>query len=112
MEAYCFIAKYFPSGGGQPEKGLKMKKINVLGINVKCHNKREESLICIIKRDINNFYRTFKNKPYSIADAYYMLFGQIESLYFMDLINYDNYKLMTDRLFNLYIFTREKANHK
>ena len=38
---------------------------------------------------------------------------KIESLYFMDLINYDNYKLMTDRLFNLYIFTREKAeNHK
>ena len=90
-----------------------MKKINVLGINVKCHNKREESLICTIKRDIKDFYRTFKNKPYSIGDAYYRLFGKIESLYFMDLINYVNYELMTDRLFNLYIFTREKAeNHK
>ena len=90
-----------------------MKKINVLGINVKCHNKREEILICIIKRGVKEFYRTFKNKPYSIDDAYYRLFGKIESLYFMDLINYDNYKLMTDRLFNLYIFTREKAeNHK
>ena len=90
-----------------------MKKINVIGINVKCHNKREESLICIIKRDIKDFYRTFKNKPYSIGDAYYRLFGKIESLYFMDLINYENYKLMTDRLFNLYIFTREKAeNHR
>lgn len=90
-----------------------MKKINVLGINVKCHNEREESLIDIIKRDVKDFYRTFKNKPYSIGDAYYRLFGKIESLYFMDLINYDNYKLMTDRLFNLYIFTREKAeNHK
>ena len=88
-----------------------MKKINVLGINVKCHNKREESLICIIKRGIKDFYRTFKNKPYSIADAYYRLFGKIESLYFMDLINYDNFKLMTDRLFNLYIFTSEKAEN-
>lgn len=90
-----------------------MKKINVLGINVKCNNKREESLIFIIKKGIKYFYRTFKNKPYLIDDSYYRLFGKIESLYFMDLINYDNYKLMTDRLFNLYIFTREKAlNHK
>ena len=90
-----------------------MNKINLLGIEVKCHNKREEILICIIKRGVKDFYRTFKNKPYSIGDAYYRLFGKIESLYFMDLINYDNYKLMTDRLFNLYIFTREKAeNHK
>ena len=90
-----------------------MKKINVLGIEVKCHNKREEQLINIIKRAVKNFYSSFKNKPYSINDAYYRLFGKIESLYFMDLINYDNYKLMTDRLFNLYIFTREKAeNHK
>ena len=90
-----------------------MKKISLLGINVKCHNKREESLINIIKRGIKDFYRTFKNKPYSIDDAYYRLFGKIESLYFMDLINYDNYKLMTDRFFNLYRFTRETAqNHK
>ena len=90
-----------------------MKKINLLGINVKCHNKREEILIDIIKRDVKDFYRTYKNKPYSIDDAYYRLFGKIESLYFMDLINYENYKLMTDRLFNLYIFTREKAeNHR
>lgn len=90
-----------------------MKKISVLGINVKCYNKREESLICIIKRDIKDFYRTYKNKPYSIDDAYCRLFGKIDSLYFIDLINYENYKLMTDRLFNLYIFTREKAeNHK
>ena len=90
-----------------------MNKINLLGIGVKCHNKREEILICIIKRGVKDFYRTFKNKPYSIGDAYYRLFGKIESLYFMDLINYDNYKLMTDRLFNLYIFTRETAeNHR
>ena len=90
-----------------------MKKINVLGINVKCHNEREEALIDIIKMGVKDFYRTFKNKPYSIGDEYYRLFGKIESLYFMDLINYDNYKLMTDRLVNLYIFTREKAeNHK
>lgn len=90
-----------------------MKKINVLGINVKCHNEREEALIWLIKRDVKEFYRTFKNKPYSIGDAYYRLFGKIDSLYFMDLINYENYNLMTDRLVNLYIFTREKAqNHK
>ena len=90
-----------------------MKKINLLGIEVKCHNNREESLIYIIKTSVKNFYRTYKNKPYSIGDAYYRLFGKIESLYFMDLINHDNYKLMTDRLFNLYIFTREKAeNHR
>ena len=90
-----------------------MKKINLLGIEVKCHNKREEQLINIIKRAVKNFYSSYKNKPYSIGDAYYRLFGKIESLYFMDLVNHDNYKLMTDRLFNLYIFTREKAeNHR
>ena len=94
-------------------KDLKMKKINVLGINVKCHNKREESLIDITKRDIKNFYRTYKNKHYSIEDAYLKLFGQISSLYYMELINYENYKLMIDRFFNLYRFTRETAeNHK
>ena len=90
-----------------------MKKIKLLGIEVKCHNKREEQLINIIKRAVKNFYSSYKNKPYSIGDVYYRLFGKIESLYFMDLINHDNYKLMTDRLFNLYIFTREKAeNHR
>ena len=88
-----------------------MKKINVLGINVKCYNKREESLICIIKRDIKDFYRTFKNKPYSIDDSYYRLFGKIESLYFMDLISYDDYKKMTDRFFELYQFTEETAEN-
>ena len=88
-----------------------MKKISVLGINVKCHNKREESLICIIKRGIKDFYRTFKNKPYSIDDAYYRLFGKIESLYFMDLISYDDYIKMTDRFFELYQFTEETAEN-
>ena len=88
-----------------------MKKINVFGINVKCHNKREESLIDITKRDIKNFYRTYKNKPYSIEDAYLRLFGQISSLYYMELINYDNYELMTDRFFELYRFTRDIAEN-
>ena len=90
-----------------------MNKINLLGIEVKCHNKREEILICIIKRGVKDFYRTFKNKPYSIGDAYYRLFGKIESLYFMDLISYDDYYKMTDRFFELYQFTEETAkNHK
>ena len=91
-----------------------MKKINVLGISVKCHGiKREEILIDIIKRDVKDFYRTYKNKRYSIGDAYYMLRGKITTLYYMGLINYENYKLMTDRLFNVYIFTEEKAkNHE
>ena len=88
-----------------------MKKINVLGINVKCHNKREEILIDIIKRDVKDFYRTYKNKRYSIGDAYYMLRGKITTLYYMELINYENYKLMADRLFNLYRFTRETAEN-
>ena len=90
-----------------------MKKINVFGINVKCHNVREETLIVIIKKDIKEFYRTFKNKPYSVYDAYYVLRGKMSILYYMGLINYKNYKLMTDRLFILYRFTRETAqNHK
>ena len=59
-----------------------MKKINLLGIEVKCYNKREEILICAIKRDIKDFYRTFKNKPYSIDDAYYRLFGKNWKLVF------------------------------
>ena len=89
-----------------------MNKINLLGINVKYHNEREESLINIIKRAVKNFYSSYKNKPYSIDDAYYKLFGKIESLYFMDLINHDNYKLMTDRFFELYRFTRNIAENK
>ena len=88
-----------------------MKKINLFGINVKCHNEREEALIVIIKKDIKEFYRTFKNKPYSIDDAYNMLFGKISSLYYMDLINAENYRLMSDRLFNLYRFTRKTAEY-
>ena len=90
-----------------------MKKINVLGINVKCHNEREEILIDIVKRDVKNFYRTYKNNPYSVGDAYYMLFGKMASMYYMELINYENYKLMTDRFFELYRFTRDiSKNHK
>ncbi len=90
-----------------------MNKINVFGINVKCYNKREEILIDTIKRDVKDFYRTYKNKPYSIGDAYYILFGKMTSLYYMDLIRHENYVLMTDRLFNLYKFTEETAkNHK
>lgn len=88
-----------------------MKKINVLGINAKCHNEREETLIVIIKKDIKEFYRTFKNKPYSAYDAYHMLFGKISSLYYMDLINAENYRLMCDRLFKLYRFTKETAEY-
>ena len=88
-----------------------MNKINLLGINVKCHNKREEILIDIIKRDVKDFYRTYKNKPHSIGDAYYMLRGKITTLYYMELINYENYKLMVDRFFNLYRFTRETAEN-
>ena len=88
-----------------------MKKINVLGINVKCHNEREEILIDIVKRDVKNFYRTYKNNPYSVGDAYYMLFGKMASMYYMDLINYDNYKLMTDRFFEVYRFTRDIAKN-
>ena len=90
-----------------------MKKTNVLGINVKCHNiKREEILIDIVKRDVKNFYRTYKNKPYSVGDAYYMLRGKFTTLYYMGLINYENYKLMTDRFYMLYEFTKERAENK
>ena len=83
-----------------------MKKINVLGINVKCHNNREESLISAIKTSVKNFYRTYKNKPYSVCNAYYMLFGKMTTLYYMDLISNDDYDKMTDRLLKLYQFTR------
>ena len=83
-----------------------MKKINLLGINVKCHNKREEILIDTVKRDVKNFYRTYKNNPYSVGDAYYMLFGKMASMYYMDLISIEDYKKITDRLLKLYQFTR------
>ena len=90
-----------------------MKKINVLGINVKCHNKREEQLINIIKRAVKNFYSSYKNKPYSVGDAYNNLHGKIASLYFLELISYEDYNLITDRFFMLYEFTEETAeNHK
>ena len=88
-----------------------MEKINVLGINVKCHNKREENLICIIKREVKDYYRNYKNKNHSIGDAYYILFGKMTSLYYMDLISPENFVLMTDRLFNLYRFTKETAKN-
>ena len=83
-----------------------MKKISVLGIEVKCHNKREEFLIYTIKTSVKNFYRTYKNKPYSVCNAYYMLFGKMTTLYYMDLISNDDYDKMTDRLLKLYQFTR------
>ena len=90
-----------------------MKKINLLGIEVKCHNKREESLINILKRDVKNFYSTFKNKPHSICDAYNNLFGKMTSLYYLELISFEDYEKVTDRLFQIYKFTEEKAkNHR
>ena len=86
-----------------------MKKINVLGINVKCNNKREESLINILKRDVKNFYSSYKNKPCSIDDAYNNLFGKMPCLYFLELISFKDYEKMTDNLFNIYKFTEETA---
>ena len=88
-----------------------MKKINLFGINVKCHNKREESLINIIKRAVKNFYSSYKNKPYSVGGAYNNLHGKIASLYFLELISYEDYNLITDRLFMLYEFTEETAKN-
>ena len=88
-----------------------MKKINVLGINVKCHNEREESLICIIKMDVKEFYRTYKNNPYSASNAHYMIFGKITSLYFMELINDEDYGKIADRFFKLYRFTIKTAEY-
>ena len=88
-----------------------MKKITVLGIEVKYHTRREELLISSIKRDVKNFYRTYKNKPYSVRDAYYILFGKITSLYFMELISNEDYNKITDRLFKLYRFTEETAKN-
>lgn len=89
-----------------------MKKINFLGIEVKCHNKREEQLINIIKRAIKNFYSSYKNKPYSVGDAYNNLHGKIASLYFLELVSYDDYNLITDRFYMLYEFTKERAENK
>ena len=88
-----------------------MKKINLLGINLKCHNEREESLIYIIKMDIKEFYRNYKNNPDSVGNEYYMLFGKITSLYFMELINDEDYGKISDRLFTLYRFTKETAKN-
>ena len=86
-----------------------MKKINLLGIEVKCHNEREESLINILKRDVKNFYSSYKNKRYSIDDAYNNLFGKIASLYYLELISFKDYEKITDRFFEIYKFTEEKA---
>ena len=87
-----------------------MKKNNLFGINVQCHNEREETLIYIIKMDVKEFYRTYKNSS-SVGDAYYMLFGKITSLFFMELINDEDYEKISDRLFKLYRFTKETAKN-
>lgn len=90
-----------------------MNKINLLGINVKWHNEREELLINILKRDVKNFYSAFKNKPHSIEDTYNNLFGKMTVLYYLELISFEDYEKMTDRFFKLYKFTEKKAkNHK
>ena len=88
-----------------------MKKINLLGINVKCHNEREESLINIIKRAVKNFYRTYNNKPYSIDSAYDELYGNIQALYYMDVITFENFIIITERLHDVYRFTEYKARN-
>ena len=86
-----------------------MKKINLLGINVKCNNDREERLVNIIKTDVKNFYKEYKDKPYIVEKRYYSLFSKIETLYFMTLINSNEFVFITDRLFEVYIFTEYKA---
>ena len=88
-----------------------MKKINVLGINVKCNNNREERLVNIIKTDVKNFYKEYKDKPYIVEKRYYSLFSKIETLYFMTLINSNEFVFITDRLFEVYIFTEDKARN-
>ena len=88
-----------------------MKKINVLGINVKCNNNREERLVNIIKTDVKNFYKEYKDKPYIVEKRYYSLFSKIETLYFMTLINSNEFVFITDRLFEVYIFTVDKARN-
>ena len=88
-----------------------MKKINVLGINVKCNNNREERLVNIIKTDVKNFYEEYKDKPYIVEKRYYSLFSKIETLYFMTLINSNEFVFITDRLFEVYIFTVDKARN-
>ena len=90
-----------------------MNKINLLRIEVNRHNRREESLINIIKMDVKNFYRTYKNKPNSVGVAYHTLFGKMATIYFMELISYEDYEKMAGRFFELYKFTEETAeNHK
>ena len=88
-----------------------MKKINLLGINVKCNNNREERLVNIIKTDVKNFYKEYKDKPYIVEKRYYSLFSKIETLYFMTLINSNEFVFITDRLFEVYIFTVDKARN-
>ena len=88
-----------------------MNKINLLGINVKCNNNREERLVNIIKTDVKNFYREYKDKPYIVEKRYYSLFSKIETLYFMTLINSNEFVFITDRLFEVYIFTEDKARN-
>ena len=88
-----------------------MKKINLLGINVKCNNNREERLVNSIKTDVKNFYKEYKDKPYIVEKRYYSLFSKIETLYFMTLINSNEFVFITDRLFEVYIFTVDKARN-
>ena len=88
-----------------------MKKINLLGINVKCNNNREERLVNIIKTDIKNFYKEYKDKPYIVEKCYYSLFSKIETLYLMTLINADEFVLIAYRLFKVYILTEDKARN-
>ena len=88
-----------------------MKKINLLGIEVKANNKREAQLIHLIKTNVKNFYRTYSDKPYSIDSTYYTLYGNIQSLYFMDVITFEQFHTLTDRLHDVYSFTENKARN-
>ena len=88
-----------------------MKKINLLGINVKCNNNREERLVNIIKTDVKSFYKEYKDKPYIVENCYHSLFSKIETLYFLSLINANEFVFITDRLFKVYIFTEDKARN-
>ena len=88
-----------------------MKKNNLLGINVKCNNNREERLVNIIKTGVKKFYRTYNDKPNSINYAYYQLYGNIQALYFMDVITFEKFSTITDRLHDVYRFTEDKARN-
>ena len=88
-----------------------MKKINLLGIEVKANNKREVKLINIIKSNVKAFYKSYKDKPNSIKNAYYDLYGSIKALYFMDIITYEQFCEITDRFYCVYIFTDSKARN-